>query len=246
MAQNYGPNIIKSGLILNLDAGDINSYPGSGTTWYDVSGNNYNFTLNGSYSYTTNNGQKCISFPGGYSDVTNASRAGTISHDIGAACTLQITYSSIGGAAYNGCSRLFSVNDGSGNNNDYSTFFTLASCDQYKHGLWYQSNPGGLYPTTNTVSANDSWFTVVYSWTAGSSAKVYMNGVSENSTGTVASAFSYTSVQRMTIAMNSAFGGGYNLEHANVNVAKILMYNRQLSNDEVLRNYNYITTRFRP
>lgn len=45
MAQNYGPVIVKSGLVLNLDAKDINSYPGSGTTWYDTSGGNRHFTL---------------------------------------------------------------------------------------------------------------------------------------------------------------------------------------------------------
>lgn len=242
MAQNYGPRIIQSGLVLNLDSTDKNSYPGSGTTWYDVSGNNYNFTLNGSYSIITNNGQKCISFPGGYSDVTCAVRNGSISHDIGTACTLQITYSSIGGTPYNGCSRLFSVNDGSSSNVDYSTFFTLASCDSFKHGLWYKSNPGGLYPTTNTVSANDSWFTVVYSWVAGLSAKIYMNGVLENSTGTVASPFNYAAVQRMTIAMNSSL----NIEHTNCNVAKVIMYNRQLTDTEVAQNYTYIKQRFRP
>lgn len=242
MAQNYGPKIITDGLILSLDAADINSYPGSGTTWYDVSGNNYNFTLNGSYSWTTNNSQKCFSFPGGYSDVTCAIRNGSISHDIGTACTLQITYSSIGNTPYNGCSRLFSVNDGSGNNVDYSNFFTLASCDSFKHGLWYKNNPGGLYPSTNTVSAGDTWFTVVYSWTAGSSAKIYMNGILENSTGTVASAFSYTAVQRMTIAMNSSL----TIEHTNCNVAKVMMYNTQLSDTQVAQNYTYIKQRFRP
>lgn len=235
-----GPDIVDANLILDLDALDKNSYPGTGTTWYDLSGNNYNFTLNGSYSYINNNQTPCFSFPGGYYDVTCATRAGTIAYDIGTQCTVQVTYSSIGGAVYHGCSRLFSINDGSANNNDYSNFFTLASCDQYKHGLWYQNNPGGLYPTTNTVSANDSWFTAVYSWTAGSSAKVYMNGVLENSTGTVASAFNYANVQRMTVAMNS----NLSIEHANVNVAKVLLYSRQLSDLEVLQNYNATKTRF--
>ena len=40
----------------------------------------YHFTLNGSYSYIVNNSQKCISFPGGYYDVTCAVRNGSISH----------------------------------------------------------------------------------------------------------------------------------------------------------------------
>jgi hypothetical protein len=43
-----GPNIVTDGLVLALDAGSKKSYPGSGTTWYDISGNNFNFTLDGS------------------------------------------------------------------------------------------------------------------------------------------------------------------------------------------------------
>lgn len=34
-----GPNIITDGLVLSLDAGSTKSYPGTGTTWYDISGN---------------------------------------------------------------------------------------------------------------------------------------------------------------------------------------------------------------
>jgi hypothetical protein len=45
MAEIHGPRIVRDGLILALDAGDINSYPGSGTTWADISGNNYSTTL---------------------------------------------------------------------------------------------------------------------------------------------------------------------------------------------------------
>ena len=41
----YGPKIITNGLVLYLDAANRNSYPGSGTTCTDLSGNNNNFTL---------------------------------------------------------------------------------------------------------------------------------------------------------------------------------------------------------
>ena len=40
-----GPNIVTDGLVLALDAGSGKSYPGTGTTWYDVSGNGNNGTL---------------------------------------------------------------------------------------------------------------------------------------------------------------------------------------------------------
>ena len=40
MASFVGPNIVTDGLILALDAASTRSYPGSGTTWYDLSGQN--------------------------------------------------------------------------------------------------------------------------------------------------------------------------------------------------------------
>jgi hypothetical protein len=45
MALNYGPTLVTNGLVLSLDAADKNSYPGSGTTCYDLSGGGRNFTL---------------------------------------------------------------------------------------------------------------------------------------------------------------------------------------------------------
>ena len=56
MALIYGPSIIKDGLILHWDPADINSYPGSGTTIYDLTGNNYNGTLYNGVGYSTTNG----------------------------------------------------------------------------------------------------------------------------------------------------------------------------------------------
>ena len=44
MGIGYGPRVVTDGLVLALDAGDTNSYPGSGTTWFDLSGKEHNFT----------------------------------------------------------------------------------------------------------------------------------------------------------------------------------------------------------
>ena len=56
MAQNYGPKIIRDGLIMHWDPADKNSYPGSGTTIYDISGNGYHGTLYNGVGYSTANG----------------------------------------------------------------------------------------------------------------------------------------------------------------------------------------------
>jgi hypothetical protein len=47
MSNNYGPKIVTDGLVLCLDAADQNSYSGSGNTWYDLSGNGNNGTISG-------------------------------------------------------------------------------------------------------------------------------------------------------------------------------------------------------
>ena len=73
MAASSGPDVIDTGLVLALDAADRNSYPGSGTTWRDLSGNGRNGTLNG-VGYNSANGGS-LSFDGvnAYVDFGNSS-----------------------------------------------------------------------------------------------------------------------------------------------------------------------------
>jgi hypothetical protein len=60
----FKTKISRSDLKLHLDAGDVDSYPGSGTVWYDLSGNDYNFTINAS-AYNSS-GPKYMDFNGSY------------------------------------------------------------------------------------------------------------------------------------------------------------------------------------
>jgi hypothetical protein len=48
-------NIVTDGLIMNLDAGFVGSYPTIGTTWYDLSGNNNNGTLTNGPTFNSAN-----------------------------------------------------------------------------------------------------------------------------------------------------------------------------------------------
>jgi hypothetical protein len=48
-----GSSIVTAGLVLNLDADNPASYPGSGTTWNDLSGGNRNFTIYNSTSWNS-------------------------------------------------------------------------------------------------------------------------------------------------------------------------------------------------
>ena len=52
MALAHSPKIITDGLVLCLDAGNTKSYPGSGTTWSDLSGNGNNVTVTNGPSFS--------------------------------------------------------------------------------------------------------------------------------------------------------------------------------------------------
>ena len=75
-------NVVQSGLQLNLNASNTNSYPKTGTSWFDLSTNNYTATLQNYISvptYDSNNGgsiivngsPKYIGWPGNYFNFLN-------------------------------------------------------------------------------------------------------------------------------------------------------------------------------
>ena len=55
MSLGHGPKIVRDGLVLHLDAANPKSYPGTGTTWNDLSGNSNHASLVGNASYLTYN-----------------------------------------------------------------------------------------------------------------------------------------------------------------------------------------------
>ncbi len=63
MGANSGPNIVTDGLVLTSDSGNRNSYAGSGTNWYDLSGNGNNCTLTNGPTFSNTN-LRNISFDG--------------------------------------------------------------------------------------------------------------------------------------------------------------------------------------
>jgi hypothetical protein len=60
MSIGYGPKLITDGLVLCLDAADSLSYPGSGTTWTDLSGNSNNGVFVNGPTYDSSNGGSIV------------------------------------------------------------------------------------------------------------------------------------------------------------------------------------------
>ena len=60
MSFNYSPRIITDGLVLYLDAANTRSYPGSGTTWNDLSRSGNNGTLTNGPTFSSANGGSIV------------------------------------------------------------------------------------------------------------------------------------------------------------------------------------------
>lgn len=73
MALIHRPKVVTDGLVCCLDAANPRSYPGSGTVWYDVSGNRNDFNiLSTAYNST---GPKYMDFRGSYGIAKTASQS---------------------------------------------------------------------------------------------------------------------------------------------------------------------------
>jgi hypothetical protein len=59
---NYNYSIPTSGLVQCVDAANPRSYPGSGTTWFDVTGNGHHITLGAGVTYQSNVGRGVLQF----------------------------------------------------------------------------------------------------------------------------------------------------------------------------------------
>ena len=72
MASAAGPNLEVDGLVLCLDAANTQSYPGSGTTWTDISGKGNDGTLtNGATFNSDNMGRIVFDGTNDYVDITS-------------------------------------------------------------------------------------------------------------------------------------------------------------------------------
>jgi hypothetical protein len=79
----HSPRIVTDGLVLCLDAANVRSYPGSGTSWFDLSGNGNTGTLTNGPTFNSANGGSVV-FDGvnDYIDVTSINRLNTTTIEV--------------------------------------------------------------------------------------------------------------------------------------------------------------------
>ena len=217
MASAAGPNLEVDGLVLCLDAANTQSYPGSGTTWKDLSGKGNDGTLTNGPTFDSGN-KGSIVFDG--------------SND----------YVSISNAALSkNCSILLWFKDNNpGNWTDIFTFQTGVdgtASRLEKHGnIAYQYNwyMGGFVSSTvlfNHTGTKYDFISLVFDDT---NATCYQNAV--QTAQTASSDFGSASVIH--------FGKRLTGSHWAGNIAQVSIYHRPLTATEVLQNYNATKGRF--
>lgn len=236
MGVGYNPKIVTDGLVMCLDAANRKSYSGTGTIWRDLC-NNYDFTIVNSPTFGLHKGIPCFSLNQSNDYIWYN---GLLKHQIASECTLQIIMASISNTNFGSCSRLMAMGD-STVSNDYQFYYCLASCDQTRFGLWYNSSSGGFgdfYPTSSLQSINDDYKIINVSWKASGRVKYYVNSIEENDRvmGTV---FNNSNVNRIVFGANNSFG-----ENSLIRIAYACMYQRQLTKDEIIQNYKALKGRF--
>lgn len=223
MSVYAGPELVNSGLVLSLDAGNTRSYPGSGTTWTDLSGNNNNGTLTNGPTFSNN----AITFDGVNDFVNGPAISNQFTGDMTAEAWIRVTTRAADWVRIVGTG----TNAGGVGNRTFGLWH-----DSSGKILWqrYGGNDPGIYPTTPILELN-TWYQVTAT-TSGSSHVLYLNAAS---IGSATAAGPWTaSGDNVTIAY-----AGYHTYH-NGNISNVKLYNRALSAAEVRQNFNALRGRF--
>ena len=234
MSTKYSPQIVTSGLIFCLDAANRNSYPRTGTSWYDLSGGGYNATMYGSLSFS-NDSLGCFDF----ATVTGASSA---------AASLGFTFGANMVPTTGNFTLNFWVKNPPVNSGQSGLFSNSGGGDGYRFGIGKDAVYWLIGPTYGESSVSflstlnsTSWYNVVAIFARGEATpqiRLYLNGVFQGSGGFNASQTAFSSVApgivRSACCMPLFTG----------KLACVSVYSKSLTATEVLQNYNATKTRF--
>jgi hypothetical protein len=237
MATQYAfGKIVTDGLVLAVDAADRNSYPGSGTTWTDLSGNGYNGTLTNGPTFSSANGGSIVF--DGVDDVVN----GTINGSIFTSAFTQTAW-------------IYKLNA----NQIWQGVFTNSSPATNNTYLMTFGN-GSVAAPYNSVGANqvgvsesgifldigthiNQWLYLVATKT-GTTLTIYCykQGSLLQNSGTINwNGGNFATTNNYQLARHWTGGSVIPLQG---NIASVSMYNRALSISEIIQNYNAQKSRF--
>jgi len=226
---NYFGNLVTNGLVLDLDAAKLASYPGSGTTWFDISGNGNNGTLTNGPTFSGIGKQAAIVFDGTDDYVRfNSGLYGRTS--------FSLEYWFYQNSIESFSQEIFT--------SDYTTPGNTSNpgIEIYTNGttLYFRSNyNNNTRPATTTISAG-VWNHVVAICTVDSGITIYLNGVQGNSNTPTNSYITWNNEP-----LNLGALTGYFIPLAfNGKISNGKVYNRALSATEITQNFNALRGRY--
>lgn len=235
MGINYSPKIVTDGLVLCLDAANPLSYPGSGNTWFDLSGNNRHYTIDANYTSFNNNKY----FDVLYQATTGWNFTGPPSNTFNFNSDVEHTIFSFMDIATAHASSFFywgaTPNIGSDNRAIFSHFpygssviYDVAGCCASTQRISI-ANLGSTLTNQNIFCA--TWRTRKISFP---NREIFINGISALNSGNNTTA---------TVTWDNAVSAGLCNRWAG-KLYNFIVYNRGLSNEEIVSNYNALKGRF--
>ena len=212
-------------LVLNLDAGNILSYPGTGTLWTDLSIYGNNGTLISGATFDSGNGGSIVF------DGTN---------DYVSSFPIQIS-----GNGSKTVSCFFKINTtirsglcGTRNLDTGLNGWVLCVNRTTSGNLSYYHTSGSILEIAAGISTN-TWYNACVTYDVSTAiATLYLNGIIIGSPATSFTTINLSSFNGVIGA--ETVNGGF----LNGNIAQTLIYNRALSSTEVLQNYNATKIRY--
>ena len=217
MSTRYNPSIVRDTLVLYIDAANTKSYPGSGTTWTDISGQSNNGTLTNGPTFNSSNGGSIL-FDGS-NDSISISNSSSLNTTPTVTISSWINPSGFGGGNFG---RII-------DSQDSYKFFLDNTVTYGTLGVRYWPSTGAALSVSNVVTLNE-WanFTVVHS---GSNVVIYKNGISIGTSGS----FSTLPSTSSTILIGNRDDNARGFEGK---MSQVFIYNRALTATEVQQNYH--------
>ena len=226
----FPSELFTDGLVLNLDAGDPRSYPGSGTSWTDLSGNGNTGTLTNGPTYNNANGGSIVF--DGTNDFINIPHNSSLTST--SALTINCWVKSQSLSAYNAI-----IGKGTSDaNEEYTVAFTS---DRIYFDI---GNGAGPYVSALYNFSNNVWYNIccIHSRTAGiSNLLCYVNGVIVS--GSTILGTNTPNNNSFPISIGSRSYDTPTLPFYG-NISNVSIYNRALSAAEVAQNYDALKVRY--
>ena len=217
--------IVKDGLVLYLDTGNPNSYSGLGNTWYDLSGNDNDLTLNGNPSYNAGINGGVIDFDE-TDDYAETNSTLVLNRE---------SYTKI--AMFYPRSRTNNIISGSFGSARHA--FWMASTD---NSVWagHNSNWRDVSHSPGDMLNNWHYSAVTFSNTNG--LDLYYNGTSVASNPSATAISGGNGMIRVgAFSKGSGDTPGYFFDGY---IPVVLIYDRVLNAEEIRVNYNYFARRY--